>query len=322
MFENLHLFSYMGNQSSQEVQKDIDYQIMKEKYHLQVPHEDYYINGKNLYLLNYPLSDEQRANLMYLQSFSYMEVGAKYYTKRQNYPSYLMLYTYKGQGVVFYQGKEKILHVGEGILIDCRKPHEYRTDGNLWHQCSLHFFGGNSDFLCHELIDPQNPVFHCSDHASFQHKLEQLLLTQKSADSKRDFLFHFYLENLLLFIVSCMRTNESMGTVPENIRLLRSYLEQHYTSNMSLDEMAAFAGFSKYHLIRQFKLYTSFTPKEYVTHLRLNHACLLLQNTDIPCYKIGEIVGFPGEANFIQIFKKYKRKTPGDFRNEYRTNIH
>lgn len=45
---------------------------------------------------------------------------------------------------------------------------------------------------------------------------------------------------------------------------------------------------------------------------------MLLQSTAIPCYKVGIMVGFPNEANFIQHLKKAFAMTPGEYRNEMR----
>ena len=113
-----------------------------------------------------------------------------------------------------------------------------------------------------------------------------------------------------------MTQGKDEDEVPENLRLLRNYLEHNFTLDLSLDEMAEFAGFSKYYLIRQFKKYTGTTPKEYILKLRIDQACLLLQSTEIPSYKIGQMVGFSSETNFIQRFKDYTGKTPGEFRRE------
>lgn len=316
MFDNICFFSYVGDCDSENIREDEEYQLFKEKYQLPNNEEKYRINGKSLYMLSHPMTEEHQQKLMYLQSFSYMETGCDYFTKRQNYESFLILYTYKGQGTIRYRGKEWTLHEHEGMLIDCREFHEYQTAGASWHQCSLHFFGGMADLLYREMTEEKEPWFRCKNHEVFQKKLEQLLRIQKSAEQNRDFLFHHYLEDLLFYIGNCMEEGGEKGTIPEPIMLLQNYLEHNFTTDISLDEMAAFTGFSKYHLIRQFQKYTHFTPKEYIMQLRLDQACLLLQSTDFPSYKIGEMVGFAGEANFIQSFKKYKGKTPGAYRKE------
>ena len=96
MFEHIYFFTHQTDGENQDVLKDEAYQKMVKMYHLPSAKDtSFCIDGKSRYLLQHPLSLEKQKYLMYLQSFSYMDTGASYYTKRSNYPSILLLYTYE-----------------------------------------------------------------------------------------------------------------------------------------------------------------------------------------------------------------------------------
>jgi len=67
--------------------------------------EKFSVSGTIHTLLSYPIGAERRSVLLYLQNFSLLEVDSTYYTRRRDYPSFLMLFTYEGAGVVSYRGK-------------------------------------------------------------------------------------------------------------------------------------------------------------------------------------------------------------------------
>ena len=52
----------------------------------------------------------------------------------------------------------------------------------------------------------------------------------------------------------------------------------------------------------------------YLNTLRIAQAKTLLAGTDLPVYRIGQLVGFPGEASFIRLFKLKTGVTPGAYR--------
>lgn len=316
MFDHIYFFSHHTDGETQEILDTEEYQRMAQKHSLPAAEGmSFCIEGESRYLLQHPLSLEKQKNLMYLQSFSYMDSGASYYTKRVNYSSFMLLYTYEGIGELVYRGESYTLRKGDGFLIDCREEHFYKTAGNHWCHSDLHFWGGQSEFFYKENFANKLSVFHCARQDSFQIQLEKLLRMQNAPAVNRDFHFSFELEKLLFFILECQGEFHNHNEIPENIRLLQNYLEQHFVQDISLDAMAGFTGISKYHLCRQFKKYTGFSPKEYMTHLRLLQAKMLLQSMEIPCYKIGIMVGFANEANFIGHFKKAFAMTPGEYRN-------
>lgn len=320
MFEHIYFFTHQADGETHEILHTEECQRMAQEHCL--PEADgmsFCIEGESRYLLQHPMSQEKQTNLMYLQSFCYMNTGASYYTKRSNYTSFLLLYTYEGMGQLVYKGEIYTLREGDGFIIDCREEHFYQTIGDYWCHSDLHFWGGQSEFFYQENFANKPPLFHLGQQNVFQTQLEKTLRMQNASVANRDFRFSWELERLL-FVILDYEEVHSDYEIPENIRLLQSYLEHHFIQDICLESMAEFTGVSKYHLCRQFKKYTGFSPKEYVIHLRLLQAKILLQSSGTPCYKIGIMVGFPNEANFIQHFKKAFAMTPGEYRRVMKEN--
>ena len=66
-----------------------------------------------------------------------------------------------------------------------------------------------------------------------------------------------------------------------------------------------------------FKEYTGFQFHDYITQLRIEHACRLLRETKYSMEKIAEEVGYNNVMSFRRAFKSYTGKTPKDYKTEY-----
>jgi AraC-like DNA-binding protein len=83
----------------------------------------------------------------------------------------------------------------------------------------------------------------------------------------------------------------------------RLYIERHYLEPIALSSIAQEAHLSEYHFIRLFKKLFGRTPYQYVLHLRLQHAQLLMQQG----YGVAEVAfqtGFADKSAFCKAFKK------------------
>lgn len=91
-------------------------------------------------------------------------------------------------------------------------------------------------------------------------------------------------------------------------RILR-WTEVHFAEPVRLEQAAAEVGFSRNYFCSWFKSGTGWTYNQYLTNLRINHACgILIQTGSIStaCYDSG----FQDMSYFIQIFKKTQGCTP------------
>jgi AraC-like DNA-binding protein/quercetin dioxygenase-like cupin family protein len=82
------------------------------------------------------------------------------------------------------------------------------------------------------------------------------------------------------------------------------YINQHYTDNISLDELAETANMSKSYFSTVFKKLNGISPWDYLISKRISLATELLKNTNKTVLEIALECGFNNTANFNRAFKK------------------
>lgn len=97
-----------------------------------------------------------------------------------------------------------------------------------------------------------------------------------------------------------------------------SFLEKHFTSDVSMKEMAALAGLSSTQFNLRFRQLLRMTPTAYLMTLRLDLAQQLLNTTEQAIAAIGTSVGFYDQSQFTKVFKKHTGVTPKAYRQRFR----
>lgn len=98
------------------------------------------------------------------------------------------------------------------------------------------------------------------------------------------------------------------------IRDLLRWLDEHLDQPLSLDNVAAKAGYSKWHLQRMFKDVTGEAIGAYIRARRLSRAAIALRLTARPILDIALQYRFDSQQTFTRAFKKQFNKTPALYR--------
>ncbi|MFD1910738.1 AraC family transcriptional regulator [Halodurantibacterium flavum] len=98
------------------------------------------------------------------------------------------------------------------------------------------------------------------------------------------------------------------------IELMRARL----ADDISLDELAAEAKLSPFHFARMFKQTTGMPPRVYLTQLRLEKACELLEKTDLSIMEIALEVGYSSSQVLARVFLKHQNMSASDYRRAVR----
>lgn len=110
--------------------------------------------------------------------------------------------------------------------------------------------------------------------------------------------------------ISAKKQNEYM----EMILSASNFIAEHCTENITIDDMASAAGFSKSHFTKLFKQFAGVTCYDYLIKQRISHATTLLADPDLPITYITAQSGFNSLTTFNRVFKAEKGYTPSAYR--------
>jgi len=98
------------------------------------------------------------------------------------------------------------------------------------------------------------------------------------------------------------------------IKVILHYIQQNYTKQITVQDMAAAANISKSECFRCFSLLSRMTPVEYLNQVRLIHAAQLLASTETNIVDICYMSGFNNASYFSQRFREEYGMSPKAYR--------
>ena len=251
-------------------------------------------------------------NLFYPEIFGHYCCDSTYRIERQELNNYLLLLTLSGSGTILSSTGKHICRSFDLMLIDCHSPHTYYANEN-WEFFWLHFQGLSSNALVSYILESgHDQTSVAADSPAFKY-FRQIL----NGSAHTTIESEFYISSLIQSLLSALLHQEKKEIPPAtsiDISEAVGYIEQHFTQELRLDQIAQSFWISKSALCHRFKEETGFSPYEYILIKRINYAKYLLQTTSHSVSEISFAVGFQSEANFSQHFKKRTGVSPSAFR--------
>ncbi|GAB5476158.1 MAG: AraC family transcriptional regulator [Maribacter sp.] len=93
---------------------------------------------------------------------------------------------------------------------------------------------------------------------------------------------------------------------------------EHFTRQITIKEIAEVANLSEHSFCRYFKNNFNSSFSSFLMEIRINHACKLLVETQMPVSEICFESGFNNFANFNKAFRKLNSTTPSEYRASYK----
>lgn len=138
-----------------------------------------------------------------------------------------------------------------------------------------------------------------------------------------------YIEHLAMLML--LRLADSSQMVSANVRRgllhqkalssVQEYIDAHMGADISLADLAGLLALPIDTFARQFRATTGLSPYAYVIKRRVEQACLLLRETDLPISEIALVLGFSSQSHFTTAFRRAKSTTPLVYRAHARPRI-
>ncbi|MES2275508.1 MAG: AraC family transcriptional regulator [Bacteroidota bacterium] len=255
------------------------------------------------------------------------------------HPELELHYIIKGEGVRFIGDNISNFSSGEVLLLGENLPHCWRCKEEYFQQDSglnveaivIHFL---PDCLGRYLLNlPEAYLL-----PKLFEKAKSGLIINGEARTKLTELMHkaVHATNLdriivLLSILKVLAENEDYENITlahnefhqsnetDTIRLNKvcSYTLANYKKEIGLQEIAAIGNLSVTSFCRYFKLMTKKTYSDFLTEIRISHACRFLIEDKLPTEVLCFECGFNNVSNFYRHFKKVTDMTPLEYKRRY-----
>lgn len=232
-----------------------------------------------------------------------------------------LLYIASGKAHFHFDNEEKIVPAGHMVLYRPKEPQRYEYYGTdqtevYW----VHFTGGNVTNLLRSYgLTNDKKVFFCGSGLEYQNLFRAMIDELQMCRDSYPEMLEMYLRQIFIRLERCFHAPIKLDNshASEEINKAAAYFNEHYSEQINIDAYAEKNHVSTSWFIRNFKLYTGFTPMQYILSKRIYNAEALLQNTQYNITEIAQIVGYENPLYFSRIFKKAKGLSP----TEYRKNI-
>lgn len=232
-------------------------------------------------------------------------------------PLHQWFYCAKGKGEIILNHQKSILNKGQCALIYAQEPHSYHALTSDWTVHFIGFGGSDSSGILNTLRMRESGIYHLSNKNIFLEHIQALdHLRERNIRNKRaEFSKECY--SFLIDLSSCINRIDTAVPTQENeiVRDIINYLEENYSSAISLDDLAEHVQLSKEYMCTLFKRTMQQTIIHYLTGLRIAHARIFLR--EYPEKKVLEIArmcGFESPSYFGKIFKEIVGVTPENYR--------
>ena len=173
--------------------------------------------------------------------------------------------------------------------------------------------------LISTLKNHSSDFYHCFDISANGEKISALFENLVHNNANDIFSNELAMAYLIEILAIAYHSSELLMTssdlaCKELILKIQMYLDRHYTEDIKITDICKEFCISTCYLSHKFKDLTGFSPKQYLTYIRLRSASATLYNTKIPIGEVAFKCGFKDVNNFIKMFKREYGCLPSDYR--------
>lgn len=237
----------------------------------------------------------------------------------ENY--YTFLFCSKGNGNIRLNGVEFSLGSNQYIIIPNHIPFHYNSSKtDPWNISWIRFIGTKAVFYSREMSKVQTlPSIHSlreKQSGLFESMFSNLIadFTLEKLNYTNSLLMHYLSSFLYCDLYS--DTIQNPHYIVGIVNRVTHYMNENIERNLTIRELAEYAGYSDSYFYRKFTKETGYPPIDYFIRMKINKAAVYLIKTRMTAVQIAGKLGFSNPDYFSRTFKKVVGITVTEFRKQ------
>ena len=239
-----------------------------------------------------------------------------------------ILFCLNGTVTIHIEQETLSLSHNQLIVFDSKEVHSIHSDSNLYMFLCIHVDKKQLSIYCPDFelyqircrpIPLDNPKSTQYIHlCQLAHNMTRTNVTNESTSAMRsDGTALLMLADLIRYFSVYSLPEMTAAPDPSNdtIREIITYVNEHYTEKLSLDDVSARVGFSREYFCRFFKQHMGITFLRYLNEVRISHAGRLLTSTSLSISEVMNESGFTNQTLFNRLFKEIYGASPRQIRS-------
>lgn len=262
-----------------------------------------------------PAPKELQNVLYYPISIGYFDCKPTYAVHRNIHNSYLLIVMMAGALNFQTRRQRGTVRVGQALLLDCNLPHSYQAQGH----CSftfVHFDGAQSRDIFEHINRSSGSVIRLTDSTRMHELVGELLGYMRDDRRVNESQTSAMLYGILMVLMQASGVSGDGAIGNSMVDQAIEYIQSHLAENLTVESIAANAGYSPSYFSHVFHKETGVSPYRFVVKSRMDCAMQLLQTTRLSVQDIAFQVGFNSVANFCYAFRKEKGISPHECRQK------
>lgn len=244
-----------------------------------------------------------------------------HHMERRRHDDNLLLYCTAGKGELETSSWQGTISAGQILILPQGLPHTYVADpATPWTVYWVHFQGASTGIFTQYLgYREGKPVVNSGVSPELIAAFSQLMEVRSTGYSSRAFINAAnQLRHLLTQTALEIRAHQARNQRSFQLQHVQDFMLANINQNLSLETLAATANMSKYHFSNRYKKLTGYSPVKHFLNMKMEHACYLLDSSDLTIKAIAATLGYEDPLYFSRIFGKTVGISPRSYRASIR----
>lgn len=242
-----------------------------------------------------------------------------YRERREPITQNILIYCTAGRGWFETDGRRHAVEHDQCFVLPAGVPHRYGADeAEPWSIYWIHFKGTLAQSYAERLPVPTRIA--PSEDSRISERLElfeEIYRILETGYSKDNLLYACTALHHFLGTVCYVQAYRQVKGAPRPDNIVETtlhFMKENIEKKLTVQELATHVGYSVSHFTGIFRKATGYPPIDYYNRLKIQHACHLLDFTDMHINQVCHKSGIPDCYYFTRVFTKIMGVSPKEYR--------